>query len=62
MASRLRGSKTMVLLGWGTFILALLAWFVLRGTFRFGAACDLLIVIALAAQAWLLFLQAEKRH
>jgi hypothetical protein len=62
MASRLRASKPTFLLAWRTFILALLAWFVLRGAFRFGAVCDLLIAIALAAQAWLLFLQAEKRQ
>lgn len=62
MASPLRASKPAFLLAWGIFILALLAWFVLRRAFRFGAICDLLIAIALAAQAWLLFLQAEKRR
>jgi len=33
---------------------------ILRGVYKFGTACDLLIVIALAAQAWLLFLPTDK--
>lgn len=30
--------------------------------YKFGPACDLLIVAALAAQAWLLFLPMDKRQ
>lgn len=45
---------------WAVFLLALSTWFVPRGVYKFGPACDLLIVVALAAQAWLLFLPADK--
>jgi two-component system phosphate regulon response regulator PhoB len=43
-------------LAWTVSVLAVVSWFVLRSRFQIGAECDLLIGLALAAQAWLLFL------
>ena len=62
MVGQLRASRHSFRLAWAIFLVALLAWFILRGTFKFGAVCDVLIVIALGAQAWLLFLQADKHQ
>lgn len=56
----LHSAKQTFRLAWVVFLLALSTWFVLRGVYKFGPACDLLIVVALAAQAWLLFLPADK--
>ena len=49
-------------LAWTIFVLALVGWFVLRSELGIGAVCNLLIPVALAAQAWLLFLNAEKHQ
>ncbi|MBV9146720.1 MAG: hypothetical protein JO065_12440 [Acidobacteria bacterium] len=46
-------------MAWTIFALAMLLWCVLRGIYQLGSAYDLLIVIALAAQAWLLFLRKQ---
>ena len=62
MVSEVRASRHHSRLAWAIFFLALLAWFIVRGTFKFGAGWDVLIVIALAAQAWLLFLRADKHQ
>ena len=56
----LQSAKQSFRLAWAVFLLALSTWFVLRGAYKLGPACDLLIVVALAAQAWLLFLPADK--
>jgi hypothetical protein len=49
-------------LAWVVFVLAVAGWAVLRGAYKFGPACDLLIVPALAAQAWLVFLPVGKHQ
>lgn len=60
MTGKLQASKQNFRLAWTIFIFAVSTWFLLRGAFRLSAAFDVLIVIALAAQAWLLFLPADK--
>ena len=49
-------------LAWTVFVLALVAWFILRGAYGMGVGCDFLIAIALASQAWLLFLTVDKHQ
>jgi len=62
MAVRSRIHKHSFHLAWAVFVLTVTGWFVLRGLYGMGAACDLLIVPALAAQAWLLFLTVDKQQ
>lgn len=62
MASQRQIRRHSFQLAWAVFAIALLAWFILRGAYRLSAGYDLFIVIALAAQAWLLFLSADKKQ
>jgi len=62
MVSQSGMRKRSLRLAWAMFALSLVGWFVLRGAYGMGAGCDLLIAIALAAQAWLLLLTVDKHQ
>lgn len=62
MVSQSRTRKHSVRLAWTVFVLAIVGWFILRGAYGMGVGCDLLVAIALASQAWLLFLTVDKHQ
>ena len=60
MVSRSSTRKYSFHLAWTVFALSLVGWFILRAAYGMGQGCDVLIAVALASQAWLLFLTVDK--